>query len=84
MAKLTPIPAREVIRRLRLLGYEGPFEGGKHLVMRHPETGTKISVPFHANRDLPIGTLRTIVTAAKVSVEKWESLRRSRHRKQRS
>lgn len=74
MAKLTPIPAREVMRKLRKLGYEGPYGGGKHSAMRHPETGRKISVPVHSNRDLPIGTLRAIVKAAAVSVEEWESL----------
>lgn len=74
MPKLTPIPAREVIRKLRELGYEGPFGGGKHCVMRHPVTGKKISVPVHSNRDLPIGTLRAIVKAAEVTVAEWEAL----------
>ncbi|MCS6923054.1 MAG: type II toxin-antitoxin system HicA family toxin [Fimbriimonadales bacterium] len=74
MAKLTPIPAREVIRKLHKLGFEGPYGGGKHPVMRHPETGVKISVPAHANRDLPKGTLRSIVDAAGVRVEEWEAL----------
>lgn len=74
MAKLTPIPAREVICKLRQLGYEGPYGGGKHSAMRHPETGKKIPIPVHANRDLPIGTLREIVSIAKVSVKEWESL----------
>jgi predicted RNA binding protein YcfA (HicA-like mRNA interferase family) len=74
MPKLTPIPAREVVRKLRQIGYEGPFGGGKHAVMRHPETGIKISVPMHANRDLPLGTLRAIVKAAGISVEEWEQI----------
>ncbi|MCS6918322.1 MAG: type II toxin-antitoxin system HicA family toxin [Fimbriimonadales bacterium] len=74
MPKLTPIPAREVVRKLRALGYEGPFGGGKHSVMRHPETSVKISVPVHSSRDLPIGTLRAIVREAGVSVEEWEQL----------
>jgi predicted RNA binding protein YcfA (HicA-like mRNA interferase family) len=74
MPKLTPIPAREVLRKLRRLGYEGPFGGGKYAVMRNPETGVKISVPIHAARDLPLGTLRAIVKAAGVSVEEWEQL----------
>jgi predicted RNA binding protein YcfA (HicA-like mRNA interferase family) len=74
MPKLTPIPAREVLRKLRRLGYEGPFGGGKHAVMRNPETGVKISVPIHAARDLPLGTPRAIVKAAGVSVEEWEQL----------
>ncbi|MDW8029206.1 MAG: type II toxin-antitoxin system HicA family toxin [Armatimonadota bacterium] len=74
MSKLRPIPAREVIRKLRALGYEGPFGGGKHLVMRHPVTGQKIRVPFHGGKDLPIGTLRAIIRAAGVDVKTWERL----------
>lgn len=48
--------------------------GGKHQVMRHPETGVKISVPTHSNRDLPLGTLRAIVKEVGVSIEEWEQL----------
>jgi len=74
MSKLRPIPAREVIRKLRVLGYDGPFPGGKHPVMRHSRTGQKITVPTHGGRDLPLGTLRAILRAAAVDVETWERL----------
>jgi len=74
MAKLTPVSAREAICKLKRLGYEGPFGGGKHPVMRHPDTGVKISIPMHANRNLPTGTLRAIVRAAGISVEERENL----------
>jgi predicted RNA binding protein YcfA (HicA-like mRNA interferase family) len=42
--------------------------------MRHPETGTKVSVPMHASRDLPLGTLRAIIREAGISIEEWEQL----------
>ena len=38
MPKLRPENPTEVIRKLRKLGFEGSFGGGKHLVMRHPQT----------------------------------------------
>ncbi len=74
MPALTPILARDAIRKLRVLGYEGPFGGGKHIVMRHPETQVKITIPVHSNQDLPKGTLRAIIRAAGITIEKWESL----------
>ncbi len=74
MSKLRSIPAREAIRKLRALGYDGPFGGGKHPVMRHPDTGQKISVPMHGGKDLPLGTLRAILREADVDIETWESL----------
>jgi predicted RNA binding protein YcfA (HicA-like mRNA interferase family) len=74
MSKLRPIPAKEVFRKLRVLGYEGPFGGGKHSVMRHPSNGQKISVPVHGSQDLSIGTLRAIIRAAGTTVKDWEEL----------
>jgi predicted RNA binding protein YcfA (HicA-like mRNA interferase family) len=74
MSKLRPIPATEVIRKLGARGFDGPFGGGKHPVMRHPKTGQKISVPIHGGKDLPLGTLRAILRAAGVDVATWESL----------
>jgi len=74
MSKLRPEKPRDVIRKLRRLGFEGPFGGGQHLVMRHPQTGKKITVPMHKGRDIPIGTLRAIVREAGVDVKEWVNL----------
>jgi len=64
----------EVIKKLRQAGFEGPFSGGKHVIMRHPETGRKISIPVHGGRDIPIGTLRAILRRVGISVEEWRKL----------
>jgi len=56
------------------VGFEGPFGGGKHVVMRHPETKKKISVPVHGGKDIPVGTLRAIIREAGISTEEWENL----------
>jgi predicted RNA binding protein YcfA (HicA-like mRNA interferase family) len=74
MPKLRPEKPGEVIRKLRRLGFEGPLSGGRHLVMRHPQTGKKISVPMHKGRDIPVGTLRAILREAGVDVEEWVKL----------
>jgi len=33
MPKLAPVKWKELVRRLRVLGFEGPFAGGKHPYM---------------------------------------------------
>jgi predicted RNA binding protein YcfA (HicA-like mRNA interferase family) len=74
MPKLSPEKPRTVIQKLQRLGFEGPFGGGKHLFMRHPQTGLKIPIPMHQGRDLPVGTLRAILRQVDVSVEAWLEL----------
>jgi len=74
MAKVVPERPREVIRKLRIMGFEGPFGGGKHLVMRHREHGLKITVPGHGGRDIPVGTMRAIIRAAGSAPEVWSRL----------
>jgi predicted RNA binding protein YcfA (HicA-like mRNA interferase family) len=74
MSRLSPEKPREVIRKLRELGFEGPFGGGRHVFMRHPETRVKISVPVHQGRDVPIGTLAAIIKQAGSTVDQWLAL----------
>lgn len=40
-----PVSRREFIRRLRELGWEGPYPGGRHDAMRNPFTGVKVPIP---------------------------------------
>lgn len=75
MPKLSPERPEKIITKLRRLGFEGPFGGGKHVFMRHPETKVKIPVPVHGGRDIPVGTLRAIIREAGVSVEMWQELK---------
>jgi len=74
MARLSPEKPREVIRKLRRAGLEGPFGGGKHIIMRHPETSKKISISVHRGRDIPVGTLKAILREAGVTLEEWINL----------
>ncbi len=74
MPKLSPEGPRVVIHKLRRLGFEGPFGGGRHVFMRHPQTQVKIPVAVHKGRDIPVGTLHAIIKQAGVSVERWLEL----------
>ena len=74
MPKLVAVGPREVIRKLRVLGFEGPYGGGRHIFMRHPLTHLKISIPFHQGQDIPIGTLCAIIRQLGLTVEEWLAL----------
>jgi predicted RNA binding protein YcfA (HicA-like mRNA interferase family) len=74
MSKLLPEKPNEVIRKLRALGYEGPFSGGRHVFMRHPKTRHKIPVPYHKGKDIPKGTIREIIKELGITVKMWNDL----------
>jgi len=74
MPKLKPENPQTVVRKLRSLGFDGPYGGGKHVFMRHPQTGMKISVPIHKGKDIPVGTLKAILRQAGISVKEWSKL----------
>lgn len=52
--KLGPIKRAQFVRKLRTLGFEGPFRGGKHQFMTYGQYSLPIpsqdeySVPIHA------------------------------------
>ena len=43
MPSLTPVTRRELVRKLKTLGFEGPFPGGKHGWMRRE--GLHVTIP---------------------------------------
>jgi predicted RNA binding protein YcfA (HicA-like mRNA interferase family) len=74
MAKLTPLKPGDVIRKLRKLGFIGPFPGGKHSRMVHPQTGQIIPIPVHQGRDVSVGLIREIIRELGISREDWLKL----------
>ncbi len=72
--RLTSHKPDEVIRKLKKLGFEGPFSGGKHMFMRHPETFVKIPIPYHRSKDIATGTLSKIIKLTGTTVEEWNKL----------
>ncbi|MCL6642692.1 MAG: type II toxin-antitoxin system HicA family toxin [Candidatus Bipolaricaulota bacterium] len=63
-----------MIRKLRKLGFVGPFPGGKHPRMVHPQTGQIIPVPMHKGRDVSVGLIREIIQELGISREDWIKL----------
>lgn len=65
--------AREVESLLRQYGFQLISQKGSHRKWRHPEKGLQTIVPEHGNRTLPLGTLRSILTAAEIPEDEWQN-----------
>jgi predicted RNA binding protein YcfA (HicA-like mRNA interferase family) len=70
MPKLSPVTWANLVRRLRALGFDGPFAGGKHPYMVKGDLVLTIPNP-HAGEIGP-ALLARILRQADVSREEWE------------
>jgi predicted RNA binding protein YcfA (HicA-like mRNA interferase family) len=66
-------PGAKVAKALEKLGFAVTRTSGSHHVMRHPD-GRSVSVPVHASKDVPKGTLRGILTAVGITPDEFRSL----------
>lgn len=67
-----PISRKELIRKLKLLGYSAPFSGGKHQFMK--KGSKKIRIPNHPKGDISIGLLREILKQANINWQEWDQI----------
>jgi len=69
MNKLGPVSRRMLIRRLHLLGFEGPFSGGRHQFMSRGDVDVHVPNPHEG--DIGAELLTRILRQAVVSREEW-------------
>jgi predicted RNA binding protein YcfA (HicA-like mRNA interferase family) len=69
MPRLDPVARRELVRKLKRLGFEGPFPGGKHLWMRRG--GLRLTIPNPHRGAIDPGLVRRILRQAGISLEQW-------------
>ena len=72
MAPLVPISRSELVRRLRLLGFAGPFVGGRHEFMVRKTQ--RLILPNPHRGDIGVDLLTRLLRQAGVSREEWESV----------
>jgi predicted RNA binding protein YcfA (HicA-like mRNA interferase family) len=65
-------PRREIIRKLRSLGWEGPVRGGKYQFMKLGPRKIKIPNPHHGE-DYSAQLLSDLLRNAGISVAQWLS-----------
>ena len=74
MGRLKPEPFREIKRRLERAGFAEISQKGSHVkfVRRIVDTVDTAIVPN--KHDVPVGTLRSILSQAHITLEEWEGL----------
>lgn len=66
------ISRKELIRKLKALGYDGPFSGGKHQFMIKGKQ--KIRIPNPHLSDIGVSLLKEILRQAGISSQEWDSV----------
>jgi len=69
MSKLSPISWRDFVQRMRDLGFEGPYSGGRHPQMRRGDLTVIIPNPHEG--EISVGLLRRILQQAGISRQEW-------------
>jgi len=74
-ARLRPMKAIKVLRKLERAGFVEIRRKGSHRVLKNYDTGRLVVVPVHRGRDIPRGTLHNIVVRqAGLTIEEFNAL----------
>jgi predicted RNA binding protein YcfA (HicA-like mRNA interferase family) len=71
MSSLSPVSRRELVRKLKSLGFEGPFPGGRHQWMRRGSL--RLTIPNPHGGAIDPGLIRRILRQAGISLDEWTS-----------
>jgi len=66
---LRSVSRRELVRRLRALGFEGPFAGAKHQFMVRGDRSIRIPNPHGCDIGVPL--LRELLRQADIDPAEW-------------
>ena len=72
--KLSPLSRQDLIRRLRSLGWNGPFAGTKHQHMVKGEIQLTIPNP-HGRKEIGVNLLKILLNEAGISRDEWLNAR---------
>ncbi len=70
MAK--PISRKELIRRLRNLGFTGPISGGRHQFVQKGELKVRIPNP-HKSKNIDWSLVKEILRQAGIKTGEWDT-----------
>lgn len=69
MPKLIPVKQKELIKKLKTFGFEGPFAGGKHLFMI--KGAIRLTLPNPHKKEISVDLLKRILKQAGITVADW-------------
>ena len=67
--RLTPISWKEFVRRLRRLGFDGPYQGGKHPYM--VRGNLVLTIPNPHPGDIGVELLKRVLKQASIAQKEW-------------
>jgi predicted RNA binding protein YcfA (HicA-like mRNA interferase family) len=67
-----PIKHRELVRRFRQLGWDGPWQRGKDPFL--VKDGRRLTIPNPHEGDVDWSLMKRILAQARVSQSQWDSL----------
>jgi len=70
MPRLRPVSFNELVRRLKALGFEGPFSGGKHLFMIKGDL--RLTIPNPHGHDVGADLLARILRQGDIKRYEWD------------
>jgi len=72
MARLTPVTRRQLVQRLKKLGFEGPYAGSRHEFMLREET--RLILPNPHRGVISADLLTRLLRQSGVTREEWQFL----------
>ncbi len=77
MSRLTPCKRRDFIRRLRQIGFDGPYSGTRHQFMIYKQH--RLAIPSNAEYSVPqlrmmLQEIEAII-GRKITIDEWNQLR---------
>lgn len=72
--KFPRITCDELVRVLKKTGFVEKRQKGSHLTMWRESDKRRVTVPIHRGREVPIGTLRSILRDADISGDDFRAL----------
>lgn len=70
---MKPVSRKELIRRLRALGFTGPYSGGRHQFMKREQL--KLRIPNPHGEDISVQLLKLILKQAGIKEKQWEDIK---------
>ena len=61
----------EVLKTLKRNGFEKVSQKGSHQKWKNFKTGKQVIVAYHKGKQIPIGTLKSIIEGSGINKEDW-------------
>jgi predicted RNA binding protein YcfA (HicA-like mRNA interferase family) len=71
MPRLTPVSRQQLVQRLRTLGFEGPYPGGRHEFMLRGDR--RLILPNPHRGEISVDLLVRLLRLSGITREEWQS-----------